>query len=77
MGFPRVGEGIGGRLGFFRGYLATIAAHNRSDLYLSDLSRYVLANPRLRRLFCSEPNKDKKSKFIFEQVVGFLFTFGC
>ncbi|KAE8056270.1 hypothetical protein FH972_013057 [Carpinus fangiana] len=51
---------VNGRLGILRRYLATVGAHKAfvSKAYLSDLN-YVLANPRLRRLFSSEAPKKK------------------
>lgn len=51
------------KLGFLRGYVASIGANKElasKSHYLSDLN-YVLANPRLRRFFSSEAPK-KKSK---------------
>ena len=51
------------KLGFLRGYLASIGDRKEfasKAYYLSDLN-YVLANPRLRRFFSSEAPK-KKSK---------------
>ncbi|PSS14233.1 ATP-dependent zinc metalloprotease FTSH 10 like, partial [Actinidia chinensis var. chinensis] len=49
------------KLGFLRGYLASIGACKEfasKAYYLSDLN-YVLANPRLRRFFSSEAPKKK------------------
>ncbi|XP_075519807.1 ATP-dependent zinc metalloprotease FTSH 3, mitochondrial-like [Primulina tabacum] len=49
-----------GKLGFFRGYLATIGAKNGSisGSYLSN-SKYFIANSRIRRFFSSEAPKKK------------------
>ncbi|KAJ7947626.1 ATP-dependent zinc metalloprotease FTSH protein [Quillaja saponaria] len=63
LGVPRLNAyngGIDGGLGFLRGYLASIGTNKGfvSNSYLSDLN-YVLANPRLRRLFSSESPKKK------------------
>lgn len=55
----RVTDGVDGRLGVLRGYLAGIGAQKES--YLSDLN-HVLANPRVHRFFSSETPKDKKSR---------------
>ncbi|KAF7152784.1 hypothetical protein RHSIM_Rhsim01G0230600 [Rhododendron simsii] len=49
------------KLGFLRGYIASIGANKElapKSHYLSDLN-YVLANPRLRRFFSSEAPKKK------------------
>ncbi|KAJ4725780.1 ATP-dependent zinc metalloprotease FTSH protein [Melia azedarach] len=54
----RVTDGVDGRLGVLRGYLAGIGAQKES--YLSDLN-HVLANPRVHRFFSSETPKDKKN----------------
>lgn len=52
--------GCDGKLGFVRGYLASIGVHKDfvSKVYLSDLN-YILANHGQRRLFSSETPKKK------------------
>ncbi|KDP42240.1 hypothetical protein JCGZ_02970 [Jatropha curcas] len=50
-------ERIDGGLGFVRGYLASIGANSKKS-YLSDWN-YLLANPRIGRLFSSKAPKKK------------------
>lgn len=64
------------KLGFFRGYIASIGANKElasKSHYLSDLN-YGLANPRLRRFFSSEAPK-KKSKDTRLCLLSFIIYF--
>ncbi|KAD8983380.1 hypothetical protein FH972_027338 [Carpinus fangiana] len=64
---------VNGRLGILRRYLATVGAHKAfvSKAYLSDLN-YVLANPRLRRLFSSEAPKKKNDNIIYIMLLSIM-----
>lgn len=57
---------LGGRLGFFREYLAAVGGRKGTIIknsFLADFDQ-VFANPRLRRFFSSEAPKKKSKNFL-------------
>ena len=79
VGVPRTNaysEGAERVLGFARGYVSSARA--LSNGFVSNLPDFksVAANPRIRRLFCSEAPK-KKSEFYSELLCLIWFSAYC